>query len=237
MQALLLVGLDEQKRHRGDHGGESEQEQFGIATIGQRGHHGHGRLRLCRHDTSRQLVPGSGGGGGSAVTVGDCGGVDGAGEDGSGGAGESASAGGGDSGATVRGVSGAGVSSPGAGVAPGGGASPGGILGTPGEFVGAGECGTELVRAGVGGAQTGSTELWASSSIWAIASSKVPDGRPAITCARSEGRMSLTPSMRQSRLSREPSVPMSDNSLRAFRQPDRKGSCSAMPRRNPEHPA
>ena len=50
---------------------------------------------------------------------------------------------------------------------------------------------------------SGSTELRASSSIWAMASSSVPDGRPATTCARSDGRMSLTPSMRQSRLSRD----------------------------------
>ena len=57
--ALLLVGLDEQQRQRGDHRGEPEQEQLGVASVGQWRHHGDGRLRLCRHATARQFVPGS----------------------------------------------------------------------------------------------------------------------------------------------------------------------------------
>ena len=40
-----------------------------------------------------------------------------------------------------------------------------GVLGTPGEFVGAGEWGADEVLVGTGVSQTGSTELRASSSI------------------------------------------------------------------------
>jgi hypothetical protein len=74
--------------------------------------------------------------------------------------------------------------------------------GMPGFTGVGGRCGVGVVVVGVGvrGAHVGRTELRASSSIWAMASSSEPDGRPATTCARSEGRMSLTPSMRQSRL-------------------------------------
>ena len=81
--------------------------------------------------------------------------------------------------------------------------------------------GVVVVGVGVRGAHVGSTELLASSSIWAIASSSVPEGRPATTCARSDGRMSLTPSMRQSRRSLDCPTLMSDNSFRALRHPNR----------------
>ena len=67
-QPLLLVGLDDEQRHGGDHGGEPQQEQFGIAPVGQRRQDGDRRLGLRRHDTVRQVLPGSGwgrqGGGG-----------------------------------------------------------------------------------------------------------------------------------------------------------------------------
>ena len=45
-EALLLVGLDDQQRHRRDHGGEPEQEQLGVAPVRQRRHDGDRRLRL-----------------------------------------------------------------------------------------------------------------------------------------------------------------------------------------------
>ena len=85
-QPLLLVGLDDQQRHGGDHRGEPEQEQFGVAAVGQRRRDGNRGLRLRAHDAARQSVPGSCGGGGSAVTVGagEGGGVDGAGAGGAG---------------------------------------------------------------------------------------------------------------------------------------------------------
>ena len=41
-QALLLIGLDEQKRQCGDDDGEAEQEQLGVAPVGKRGSDGHG---------------------------------------------------------------------------------------------------------------------------------------------------------------------------------------------------
>ena len=68
-----------------------------------------------------------------------------------------------------------------------------------GAGAGRGVAGALLVVVGAGGAQIGSTELRDSSSIWRIASSRVPEGSPAVTWARSEGRMSLTPSSRQFR--------------------------------------
>ena len=49
-----------------------------------------------------------------------------------------------------------------------------------GEGRGAG-AGGRLVGGGAGGAHTGRTELRDSSSIWRMASSRDPDGRPAIT--------------------------------------------------------
>ena len=42
-EALLLVGLDDQQRDGGDERGEPEQEQFGVAPVGQWRHDGHRR--------------------------------------------------------------------------------------------------------------------------------------------------------------------------------------------------
>ena len=135
---------------------------------------------------------------------------------------------------TVRGVSGDG---PGAGPRVGlGGVVVGGVVvaGALVPLVGAGAgrvvaggaldvvVGGRLdVVVGAGGAQIGKTELRDSSSIWRIASSRLPDGSPAITWARSEGRMSLTPSKRQFRFPWDWSALISDSSLREFRQPRR----------------
>src|SRR5262249_30847970 len=110
VQPLFLVGLDEQQRQCGDHRREPEQEQFGVAPVGERGSDGHRGLRLGGHEISRQFVPGSGGGGGGAVGDGD--GDGGGGEGGPGGAGDAGDCGS-DGGVapcvTVRGISGAGV--------------------------------------------------------------------------------------------------------------------------------
>ena len=95
--------------------------------------------------------------------------------------------------------------------------------GMPGLTGVSGRCGVAdvVVGVGVGVTHVGRTELRASSSICAMASSSEPDGRPATTCARSEGRMSLTPSMRQSRLSWGAPALMRDNSFRALRHPNK----------------
>ena len=71
-QTLLLVGLDDEQCHHRDECGKPEQEQFGVAPVGHWRHDGDRGLRLGGgHDAARQVVPGSCGGGGSAVTVGD----------------------------------------------------------------------------------------------------------------------------------------------------------------------
>ena len=83
--------------------------------------------------------------------------------------------------------------------------------------------GTVVVRVGevvvVRVAHIGNTELPASCWIWAIALSRLPDGKLAITCARSGDCISFTLSNRQSGWGC-PGL-MSENSLRAFRQPSR----------------
>src|SRR5262249_20281619 len=74
----------------------------------------------------------------------------------------------------------------GVGVGEGPGSGPVGSPGGAGlgEVVGGG--------GGVGGAHTGSRELRTGSLVWLVACSRLPVGRPAITCARSGGRRSLT---------------------------------------------
>ena len=57
---LFLVHLDDQQRDCGDEGGESEQQQLGVAPIGQCRCHRHHGLWLGGHAAVRQLVPGSG---------------------------------------------------------------------------------------------------------------------------------------------------------------------------------
>ena len=149
-------------------------------------------------------MPGTEGGGGSAVTVGD---------------------GDGGGAVTALGDSGAGPGLGGRGLS--------GVIGLVGGSVrgrgfrrpvGRWRCGGGFLRGGGAARHVGNTELWASSSIWAMALSRLPDGSPAITCARSDGRMSLTPSILQLRLSRDCSGLMRDNSFRSFRHPSRKGS-------------
>ena len=153
-------------------------------------------------------MPGTEGGGGSAVTVGD----------GDGGGAVTAL---GDSGAGP-GLGGRGLSGGLSGLVGISGAAPGDSGGLGG---GGGAVVVGFFEAGARrGGHVGNTELWASSSIWAMALSRLPDGSPAITCARSDGRMSLTPSILQLRLSRDCSGLMRDNSFRSFRHPSRKGS-------------
>src|ERR1700761_2428004 len=129
--------------------------------------------------------------GGRAVTVGD-------GEGGGGGT------------VTVVGTSGAGDISEalgaGAAVVDGAGA---GLVAT-GVGVGVG------VVLGAGGRQTGSTEFWPSSLSWRMASSSVPPGSPAVTCARSDSRRSATLSGVQ--VARLSSTPMFVIELRESRQ-------------------
>src|SRR6202035_313893 len=57
---LFLVHLDDQQRDCGDEGGESEEQQLGVAPIGQCRCHRHHGLWLGGHAAVRQLVPGSG---------------------------------------------------------------------------------------------------------------------------------------------------------------------------------
>lgn len=102
---------------------------------------------------------------GAGVDVGGGGGAGGAGEGGGGGGGPG---GGGGGGGTGLGVSGAGVPVPDSGMP--------GLVGVSGRW-GV----VEVEGVGVRGAHVGRTELRASSSIWAMASSRVPDGNPAMT--------------------------------------------------------
>ena len=127
---------------------------------------------------------------------------------------------------TVRGVAGAVVRG-----APLGAGVPGGTglalvdVGVAGDVVvvggGVADGVAGAVDVGVGGAQIGSTELRDSSSIWLMASSSDPDGRPAITWARSEGRMSLTARRRQPRSPWACPALIRESSSRAFKQPRR----------------
>lgn len=146
---------------------------------------------------------------------------------------------GGDGGADARGVVGAGLL--GRGFADGAGDS-----GAPVVDVGAGRGDADAgagdgagvgdglgVEVGVGVAHTGNTELRDSSSIWPMASSNEPDGSPAITWARSEGRISPTARSVQSRGSPDWSALMRESSLRLFRHPRRYGSCKDTPRKEP----
>ncbi len=168
-QALFLIGLDDEQRHRRDHRGEPEQEQFGVAPVRHRRHDGDRGLRLRRHDAARQLVPGSGGGGGSAVTVGD--GVGGgAAIGGGGGAGEAVTGGGVSGAAVTRGRRVRGGCRPGVGARR---RSAGVAVGEA--AVSASASWWSVARAAH---RPAAASCGPSSSIWPMASSTVPDGQP-----------------------------------------------------------
>jgi hypothetical protein len=120
--------------------------------------------------------------------------------------------GGGGGAVTVVGTSGEGAA---VALGDGGGAAdveegPGGVLDGAGVGVG-----VDVVL-GAGGRQIGRTEVWASSLSCRMASSSVPPGSPAVTCARSDSRSSATFSGLQP--VRSSSTPMLVIELRESRQ-------------------
>ena len=197
-EALLLVGLHDEQRHRGDDGGEAQQEQLGVATVGQRRGDGHRRLRcgVTRlrlasvgfagqgHAAARQSVPGFDGGGGSAVTVGA--GVVGVGA-GALGAGAAAGLvpGRRRGGRRVTGAAGGVVVGEGESVPDGAGAGRPDVAGPGGRCRGGGVARATAWRMSSAlrapGRTDGRSELRASSRSWLIASSSDPAGRPAAT--------------------------------------------------------